>query len=200
MARYGRKSNRKQHSTLLMILLIVLAFSVVGIFWKGIIWFQNYSGRNHAYDALILDSARRNQVDPRLIKAVIWRESRFDSRATGEAGEIGLMQIMQDKAVTDWAKAHKRQVPSKGALYHPALNIEIGSWYLSRAVRRWSRYKDCYALALCEYNAGLTRANRWKPADPNGNVRSNISISSTLSYVNVILDRYEDYKTDWKIK
>ena len=200
MARYGRKPRRKQHSTLLMILLIVLAFAAVGIFWKGVIWFQNYSGRNNAYDVLILDSARRNQIDPRLIKAVIWRESRFDSRAVGKAGEIGLMQIMQDKAVTDWARAHNRKVPSKGALYHPALNIEIGSWYLSRAVRRWSRYKDCYALALCEYNAGLTRANRWKPADPNGNVRANISISSTLSYVNVILERYEEYKTDWKIK
>ena len=160
----------------------------------------DWQKRTKAHDAAVERISAKFGLKNTFIQAMIWRESRFDSRATGEAGEIGLMQIMQDKAVTDWAKAHKRQVPSKGALYHPALNIEIGSWYLSRAVRRWSRYKDCYALALCEYNAGLTRANRWKPADPNGNVRSNISISSTLSYVNVILDRYEDYKTDWKIK
>jgi soluble lytic murein transglycosylase len=200
MALQRRKSHRKQYSTLLLFLLIALAFGVVGLFWQGAVWFRNYSGKNDTYDLYILDSARRNQVDPRLIKAVIWRESKFNPKAVGKAGEIGLMQIMQDRSVADWAKAHNRQIPAKGALFHPALNIEIGSWYLARAVKRWSRYKDCHALALAEYNAGLTRTNRWKPADPNGNVCANISISSTLSYVNVILDKYEKYKTDWKIK
>lgn len=183
-----------------MIVLIALAFCAVSLLWKGTSWYRNFSGSNSNYDVLILDAARRNQVDPRLIKAVIWRESRFDPSATGKAGEVGLMQIMQDRAVADWAKAHGRDIPSKGSLFHPALNIEIGSWYLSRAVRRWSRYKDCYPLALCEYNAGLTRANRWKPADPNGDVRSRISISSTLSYVNTVMDRYETYKKNWDVK
>ena len=197
MSQYGRKTSRKQHSTLLMIVLIVLAFCMVSLLWKGTSWYRNFSGSNHSYDTLILDAARRNQVDPRLVKAVIWRESRFNSRAVGKAGEVGLMQIMQDRAATDWAKAHGRPVPSRGALFNPALNIEIGSWYLSRAVKRWSGYRDCYQLALCEYNAGLTRANKWKPADPNGDVRSRISISSTLSYVNTVLDRYEKYKRDW---
>lgn len=200
MARYGRKPHRKQHSTLLMVMLIVLAGCTVWLFWKGASWYSGFSGKSTAYDAIILDAARRNQLDPRLIKAVIWRESRFHSGAIGKAGEIGLMQIMQSNAVTDWAKAHNRPIPPKGALFNPALNIEIGSWYLSRAIRRWNRYRDCYVLALCEYNAGLSRANRWKPADPKGDVRSNISISSTLSYVNVVLDRYEKYKETWEIK
>lgn len=183
-----------------MLSLVVLAVLIVGLLWKGVIFFMDYSGRNSRYDAIILDAARRNQVDPRLIKAVIWRESRFNQRAVGKAGEIGLMQIMQEHAAADWAKANGRKVPGKGAMFHPALNIEIGSWYLGRAVRRWSNYKDCYVLALAEYNAGLSRANRWKPANPNGDARARISISSTLSYVNVILDQYEEYKEDWQIK
>lgn len=200
MVRPRNKSNRKQHSRLIMLLLILSAAAVAGLFWKGISWFTDYTGGNDAYDKIILEASRRNQIDPRLVKAVIWRESRFNPRSVGKAGEIGLMQVMQENAATDWARAMGKPVPSKGALFNPKLNIEIGSWYLARSVRRWSKYRDCYALALCEYNAGLTRANKWKPADPNGDVRSRIAIASTHAYVNEILDRYETYKQTWEIK
>ena len=200
MARYRRKSNRKQYATLLMFALIILACGVVWLCWKGADALSSYTGKNANYDAIILEAARRNQVDPRLLKAVIWRESRFDPSTKGKAGEIGLMQIMPKQAVVDWAKAKKRSVPYRGTLYDPEMNIEIGSWYLGRAIRRWSKYRECYVLALCEYNAGLTRANKWKPANPAGSVRQKISIPSTLNYVNDIMDRYESYKKTWKIK
>lgn len=200
MARYRRKSNRKQYATLLMFALIILACGVVWLCWMGADALSSYTGKNANYDAIILEAARRNQVDPRLLKAVIWRESRFDPSTRGKAGEIGLMQIMPKQAVVDWAKAKKRSVPYRGTLYDPEMNIEIGSWYLGRAIRRWSKYRECYVLALCEYNAGLTRANKWKPANPAGSVRQKISIPSTLNYVNDIMDRYESYKKTWKIK
>ena len=200
MARYRRKSNRKQYATLIMIFLIILAGSLVWLCWKGVGALSSYTGKNVDYDRIILEAARRNQIDPRLLKAVIWRESRFNPATVGKAGEIGLMQIMPKQSVVDWAKAKGRFVPFRGALFDPELNIEIGSWYLGRAIRRWSKYRDCYALALCEYNAGLTRANKWKPANPAGNVRQKISIPSTLNYVNDIMDRYETYKKTWKIK
>ena len=200
MARYRRKSNRKQYATLLMFALIILACGVVWLCWMGADALSSYTGKNANYDAIILEAARRNQIDPRLLKAVIWRESRFDPSTRGKAGEIGLMQIMPKQAVVDWAKAKKRSVPYRGTLYDPEMNIEIGSWYLGRAIRRWSKYRECYVLALCEYNAGLTRANKWKPANPAGSVRQKISIPSTLNYVNDIMDRYESYKKTWKIK
>ena len=200
MARYRRKSNRKQYATLIMFSLIILAGILVWLCWKGAAALSNYTGKNVDYDPIILEAARRNQIDPRLLKAVIWRESRFKPFTQGKAGEIGLMQIMPKQAVVDWAKANKRSVPFRGALFDPELNIEIGSWYLGRAVKRWSKYRECYVLALCEYNAGLTRANKWKPANPSGNVRQKISIPSTLNYVNDIMDRYESYKKTWKIQ
>lgn len=200
MGYHRKKSNRKQYATLIMLVLIVLAAGVVGLCWKGITMMRTYSGKNSDYDQIILEAARRNQVDPRLLKAVIWRESRFDPYTRGKAGEIGLMQIMPDKAVIDWAKAKGREIPYRGALFDPELNIEIGSWYLGRAIRRWNRYRDCHVLALCEYNAGLTRANKWKPADPGAAARDKISIATTRSYVNEILYRYETYKQTWDIK
>ena len=107
------------------------------------------------------------------------------------------MQIMPDKAAVDWAKRNNQPLPSRGALFTPRLNIEIGSWYLANAMRRWSKYKDRLVLALCEYNAGITRASAWKPVDREGDVRSRITISSTLSYVNSILAKYEEYQKTW---
>ncbi len=172
---------------------LLAAFGV----WKVWIFIQEYRASQYAYDEIILEAAARNGVDPNLVKAVIWRESRFRPYVRGSSGEIGLMQIMPDKAAVDWAKRNGQPVPSRGALFTPRLNIEIGSWYLANAMRRWSRYKDQLVLALCEYNAGITRASAWKPVDRNGDVRSRITISSTLSYVNSILAKYEEYQTTW---
>ena len=65
-------------------------------------------------------------VDPALLKAVIWRESKYNASEIGGKGEIGLMQIMVDRAASDWARVKKYPLPSAGALYDPELNIEIG--------------------------------------------------------------------------
>ena len=126
--------------------------------------------RYSMWDGIIAESSRRNCVDPRLVKAVIWRESRFRVDSSGLAGEVGLMQVRPEGAAFDWARANSIELPCKGIMYNPQLNIEIGSWYLGKAVRKWSGYKECFELALCEYNAGAKRAeagskasSRWSP-------------------------------------
>ena len=153
-----------------------------------------------AYDNLIRNISEEEGHDWRLMSAIAYHESRFTPDITSSRGACGLMQIMPDKAVVDWAKRFRVPVPNKGALYAPRLNIEIGTWYLGNALKRWASYKDNLALALCEYNAGIKRANAWKPVDRNGDVRERITISSTLSYVNSILAQYEDYKKSWQKK
>ena len=57
---------------------------------------KSYSGSPAIafYDRFILKAGTRNRIDPALIKAVVWRESRFNHIAKGGKGEIGLMQIM----------------------------------------------------------------------------------------------------------
>ncbi len=81
-------------------------------------------------------------------------------------------------------------------LTDPRFNIEIGSWYLGRALKRWSKYDDCIALALCEYNAGQARAEAWKPLTTDGSVMERIQIASTLGYVNDILTKYREYQQE----
>src|ERR1700730_17785400 len=56
------------------------------------------------FDALIVKVAREYDLDPRLIKAVVWRESRFQADMTGRNGERGLMQV-SEVAARDWATA-----------------------------------------------------------------------------------------------
>ena len=129
---------------------------------------------------------------------MIWKESRFDASARGSKGEIGLMQVMPSSAVKDWEKAFQRKVPSDGALMDPALNIEIGSWFLGRALERWKDYNDAESLALCEYNAGIQRADAWKPLLHDGKVMPNIDIESTRKYVRDILERRDEYEHSWK--
>ena len=183
--------------------LLLLLFAMVGILmgvgvWKAGSFIMNYADRSTRYDKLIVTAGRRNGVYPPLLKAVIWKESRFDASARGSKGEIGLMQVMPQSAVKDWEKTFQRHVPSDGALMDPSLNIEIGSWFLGRALERWSDYNEAEALALCEYNAGIQRAESWKPLLHDGKVLPNIDIESTRKYVRDILERRDQYEREWK--
>ena len=207
----GKKARKAdpQRTTLLISVhrtqgvLLLLLFAMVGILmgvgvWKAGSFIMNYADRSSRYDKLIVNAGRRTGVYPPLLKAVIWKESRFDASARGSKGEIGLMQIMPQSAVKDWETAFRRQVPSEGTLMDPELNIEIGSWFLGRALNRWKDYNEAESLALCEYNAGIQRAESWKPLLHDGKVLPNIDIESTRKYVREILERRDQYEREWK--
>ena len=189
------------HRTQAMLLLLI--FALIGILlafgvWKAGSILLNYSDRTTRYDRIIVAAGRRNGVYPPLLKAVIWKESKFDATCRGSKGELGLMQVMPQAAVRDWETTFQRHVPSDGALMDPELNIEIGSWFLGRALNRWKDYSEAEALALCEYNAGIQRADSWKPLLHDGQVLPNIDIASTRKYVKDILERRDEYERDWK--
>ncbi len=148
---------------------------------------------HHHFDGLIRSMAAKHGLDSRLVKALIYQESRFNPQAVGTSGEIGLMQILPRGAVADWAKAMKCRPPSKNKLYEPATNLDIGCWYLARAVNRWRAYANGLELALAQYNAGPTRAGEWKPETLDGPVIDRITIPSTRKYVSEIMKRYEYY-------
>lgn len=154
---------------------------------------QEYLVDDSRYESLIRAAAERNNVDSRLIRAVIFQESRFNPSVVGRAGEIGLMQVLPQGAAAEWARVHNVPPPGRGQLFGPELNIEIGSWYLARALRRWRSYRHGVELALCQYNAGESRADRWKPGKTDGAVIPRIGIESTRIYVTKIMKRYAYY-------
>jgi len=145
------------------------------------------------YNGLIDKAAKKHGIDSKLIKAVIWRESKFKPDARGKAGEIGLMQIKKCVA-GDWAKANNAPVPSEKEMFNPAVNIKIGTWYLTRAVKSWHAYKYSYVLALCEYNAGRQRMREWLPNRKHEEI--DIKLDRTRHYVSAIFDKYLEYGSE----
>ncbi|HME88515.1 MAG TPA: lytic transglycosylase domain-containing protein [Chthoniobacterales bacterium] len=151
--------------------------------------------RFHQYDKLILSVAAEHQLDPMLVKAVVWRESRFDREKIGTAGERGLMQVSA-RAAYEWAREHKIDQFRVDQVLDPKTNLEAGSWYLHRALEHWQNESEPLPFALAEYNAGASRAQRWVG---QGTVSANeflarIDFPATRKYIQSILDRYAFYK------
>jgi soluble lytic murein transglycosylase len=154
--------------------------------------------RFQKHDALIRAVAAEHRLDPMLVKAVIWRESRFDAQKFGTAGERGLMQV-SEKAAEEWARETKAQNFRVEELFDAKTNVQAGSWYLHRAIEHWQNQPDPIPFALAEYNAGASRALRWAGGDdtkaiPTKTFLANIDFPGTRKYVDLIMARYEFYK------
>src|SRR5579864_7167886 len=64
--------------------------------------------RFQQYDQIISSVAAEHRLDPMLVKAVAWRESRFDTHKVGTTGERGLMQVSA-KAANEWAQQNESE-------------------------------------------------------------------------------------------
>ncbi len=191
--------NRKHKSgRFIKLFLLVLALGVCwGLYqWRHTVRDIFMTGSEDGYDQYIYAAAKKHNVEPALIKAVISQETRFQADARGKAGEVGLMQIIPDKAVADWALAHNVEIPCDGVLFKPQVNIDIGTWYLKQGLKRWRKYKYYRELALCQYNAGGSWAAKWAPAKLDEPFIEKISIASTKQYVKRIMGKYRKYNIE----
>lgn len=157
-----------------------------------------FAARFSRYDSLIAQAGARHGVNPSLVKAVIWRETRFQPQMQGSHGERGLMQITE-VAAADWVKAEKVETFVPTDLFDPKTNIEIGTWYLGRAIKHWAHKDDPIPFALSEYNAGRTRVKRWEKSSGDiaefsaEDLRSTMDFPLTKQYVASIIGRYQHY-------
>lgn len=96
------------------------------------------------WEPLILQEAERRGLDPDLIAAVIWKESRGRQYAQGPVGAVGLMMVMPKEAGFTWR-------PTIAELQDAHTNLYWGSRALATVIRQ-SR-GDLYS-ALAAYNGG----------------------------------------------
>ena len=123
---------------------------------------------DHDLDLVIARTGRNLGVDPRLIHAVIWQESKYKPSAESHAGAQGLMQLMP-------AAAKRFGCDDRN---DAAANVTAGTKYL-----RWllKRFDGNVTLALAAYNAGEGNVDKYEGVPPFG---------ETQAYVRIITGRY----------
>ncbi len=132
------------------------------------------SPSNVRYDGLIQLTARKHDLPPALIKAVIAAESNFQPGAISRKGAQGLMQLMPDTA---------RSLGVEDP-FHPSENVNGGTRYLRDLV---TRYGDL-DRALAAYNAGPRAVDRYGGVPP---------YPETRDYVARVLNYYRRYDGDF---
>lgn len=102
----------------------------------------------------ILEVSKHYDIEPELILAVIFTESRFDVYAESSKGAVGLMQLMPSTALAV-AKELELQWKGRQLLTDPEINILLGTSYLRYLMQRYDEQGLDYALAA--YNMGPNR-------------------------------------------
>jgi soluble lytic murein transglycosylase len=144
------------------------------------------------YRSIINQEAKRHQIDPYLLAAIIFEESHFRPRSLSSAGAVGLMQIMPKTAIWIWPKVKKSKYdPAK--LVEPRTNIALGSWYFAFLKRK---YKS-EILALAAYNSGDKNLDNWlkgKKPKHRQDVLSVIPFRETRQFVNRVQRSRDSYR------
>ena len=174
-------------------IVIAVLLTVVICNWDKILDPERFFVNENDYRAEIAAAAKKHGLDPALVRALIYQESRFKADKRGKRGEIGLMQVLPSGAAAEWARVNKRPRPTERELFDVGVNLEIGCWYLARAMRNWRSYDRRVELALAEYNAGPTNARKWAPPQKNGQVLPRVTIASTKKYITEIVKRWRAY-------
>jgi soluble lytic murein transglycosylase len=131
------------------------------------------------YEQIIAAHARNYRLEPALLAAVIYQESKFRPDVKSSSGAIGLMQLLPDTARGIAVHTGGSKFVVKD-LYNPELNVRYGSWYLRHLLDKYHDEKT----ALAAYNAGQQNVDTWLKT--GGRIR----FSETRAYV----DRVERLK------
>ena len=109
------------------------------------------------YREIIQGHARNYDLDPDLLAAVVYVESRFNPDARSDAGAIGLMQLLPATAEGIAARTGGSKFVVAD-LRDPEINVRYGAWYLDHLRQR---YGDI-GTALAAYHAGQGNVDRWR--------------------------------------
>jgi soluble lytic murein transglycosylase len=147
------------------------------------------------YASIIRQQAAEKHVDPALIAAVIYAETRFDPR-TSATGAEGLMQIEPATALflARRSDGYSFRVSDLGT---PQVNIAYGTYYLHYLLHIYGGSK---VLALAAYNGGETNVDDWLSAARAQHRRLTIGaipLGQTRAYVSEVLTKQRAYRSHY---
>ena len=109
------------------------------------------------YDAIVRGHAQNYRLDPALLAAVIYQESKFRPDARSSSGAVGLMQLLPDTAKGIATRTGGRRFRVDDLL-DPEINVRYGSWYLRHLLDKYGDERT----ALAAYNAGQRNVDQWR--------------------------------------
>jgi soluble lytic murein transglycosylase len=125
------------------------------------------------YDHVVRSYAAERDLDPALVAAMIYAESRFDPNVRSAAGAIGLMQILPETG-----RFIARSTGGEGFvvadLRDPDINVRYGTWLLTHLLER---YDGDVETALAAYHAGPGNVDAWREEG------SGVAFPETRAYV-----------------
>jgi soluble lytic murein transglycosylase len=140
----------------LVVVAAVAAAAVVYVESANPPWFERlrYPLR---YGEYVRVHARENHLDPALLAAVIYQESKFRTDAQSSSGAIGLMQLTPSTARGIAIRTGGSQFRTDD-LYNAEINIRYGAWYLAHLFSKYGNEQ----LVLAAYNAGQGNVDAWR--------------------------------------
>jgi soluble lytic murein transglycosylase len=148
------------------------------------------------HEDIIRQQARDKKLDPALIAAVIYAESRFRDGQVSSAGAQGLMQLTPATAKYIARKSGGTAFVLDD-LATPQVNISYGSWYLRYLL---DRYAENETLAIAAYNAGEGNVDRWideAQRDERDFRPEAIPFPETREYVRSVLEAEREYRRSY---
>jgi soluble lytic murein transglycosylase len=170
-------------------ILVVAVVLALPLFRKAV---SEIGGLPLAYSDVIREQAADKHLDPALIAAVIYAETKFDPRPSS-AGAQGLMQILPQTAEF-LARRSGATTFTVGDLATPEVNIAYGSYYIRYLM---DEYHGSEMLALAAYNGGETNVNRWLSSARGRGLTltvSDIPFPQTRAYVERVMGAQRDYR------
>jgi soluble lytic murein transglycosylase len=171
--------------------LVLVALAVV---W-GLLWLTKPGPFLRAVYPLshvdaIRAAARENRLDPALVAAIIYEESRFRDDVSSHQGAIGLMQVLPSTAEDI---AHKTGGTDfvVSDLTDPRVNILYGCYYLRQLL---DHYHGSEAAAVAAYNAGQSNVDAWLTTTGGKLSAQAIPFSETRDYVTNVLALQKLYR------
>ena len=135
------------------------------------------------YEHIVQSHARNYRLQPELLAAVIYQESKFDPAARSRSGAVGLMQLRPETA-------HGIATRTGGGAFEtadlldPEINVRYGSWYLRHLLDKY----DDETLALAAYNAGQGNVDAWREEGRG------IAFAETRDYVDRVRELKDVYR------
>jgi soluble lytic murein transglycosylase len=109
------------------------------------------------YAAIVRGHARHYRLDPALLAAVIYTESKFHADARSSSGAVGLMQLLPSTA--EGIALHTGGTAFRVSdLTNPEINVRYGAWYLRHLLDKYGDIRT----ALAAYNAGQENVDEWR--------------------------------------